>query len=57
MQSEKHLDGAVLIYFFLLLVIAIINFVSMINLFDLIYLVVVICCVFKYFIIIYDNRK
>ena len=57
MQNEKHLDSAVLIYLFLLLSLVVINLISKINLFDLVYLVVVLCCVFKYFIIVYDNRK
>lgn len=57
MQSEKHLDGAVLIYLFLLLGLVVINLIDRINLFDLIYFVVVLCCVFKYFIIIHNNRK
>ena len=57
MQNEKHLDGAVLIYLFLLLSLVVINLISKINLFDLVYLAVVLSCVFKYFIIVYDNRK
>lgn len=57
MQNEKHLDSAVLIYLFLLLGLVVINLIDKIDLFDLVYFVVVLCCVFKYFIIIYDNRK
>ena len=57
MQKGKHLDSAVLIYLFLLLGLVVINLISKINLFDLVYLVVVLCCVFKYFIIVHDDRK
>ena len=56
MQSEKHLDTAVLLYLFLLLIFVIVNMTQGINILDLIYLIVVLCCVLKYFII-KNNRK
>lgn len=57
MDTEKHLDAAILIYLFILLLFVGINLINKVNIFDVMYLVVVVCCVLKYFIIIRNNRK
>lgn len=57
MDTEKHLDAAILIYLFILLLFVGINLINKVNIFDVMYLVVVVCCVLKYFIIICNNRK
>ena len=54
MDAEKHLDAAILIYLFILLLFVGINLINKVNIFDVMYLVVVVCCVLKYFIIIRD---
>lgn len=57
MQSEKHINAAVLIYLLLLSILAIVNLVRKGNVLDVIYLVVIVCCVFKYFMIVHEDRK
>ncbi len=56
MDTEKHLDNAVLIYLLILLIFVIFNVLTNGNILDLIYLVIVVCCVFKYFIISYSSK-
>lgn len=57
MQKEKHFDTAVLMYFGFLLFIVLINLISKVSFIDLVYLFVVVCCVFKYFIIVRDSKR
>ena len=57
MPREKHVETAVLLYFGLLLIMVVGNLLNKISLFDIVYLVVVLCCVLKYFIIVRDNKK
>lgn len=57
MDTEKHGDIAVLIYLMLLLAFVIYNIIKHVSCLDLIYLVVVVCCVLKFFIITYNKRK
>ena len=57
MQREKHLDTAVLVYLFVILTFITINIINSVSICDLVYLVVVVCCVLKYFIIVHDCRK
>ena len=57
MQSEKHLNTAVLVYLLLLLVLVIVNLINDGTILDVMYLVCVVCCVLKYFLIIKENRK
>ena len=57
MQSEKHLDNAVLIYLFLLIILVVVNMLDDVSIFDVIYLVALVCSVLKYFMIMRENRK
>lgn len=56
MQRGKRLDVAVLWYLFSILVFVIFNLSEKVRVFDLLYLFVVLCCSFKYFMIVF-NRK
>lgn len=57
MQSEKHLNNAVFIYLFILILIVVINMVKNISILDVVYLVALICSVFKYYLILQEDRK
>ena len=57
MQSDKHLDNAVLIYFLFLISFVIISMFDGFCLFDIIYLIVLLCAVFRYLIIMNECRK
>lgn len=57
MQSDRHLDNAVLIYFLLLIVVVICNMVNSIDFLDIVYLTALLCSVLKYFLIIYKDGK
>ena len=57
MQSDKHLDNAVLIYFITLIIVVIINMIKNIDFFDVVYLITLLCSVLKYFLIIFEDRK
>lgn len=58
MQTEKHLDkAAVLIYFGFLLCCVVGSLIDSASFNDIIYLVVVICCVLKYLMIIKRSKK
>lgn len=56
MQEKKHEGLAVFMYFAVLLLIVIINLINNESLFDLIYLFVILCCVFKFFLIIRKEK-
>ena len=56
-DTGKHRETAVLIYFLVLLLLVCINIVKDVNILDVLYFVVVVCCVFKYCSIIYKDRK
>ena len=57
MQSDKHLDNPVLLYLFLLILFVVINMFNDVDIFDVIYLVVLLCSVLKYFMVMRENRK
>lgn len=57
MQSEKHLNNAVLLYFLLLIVVVVMNIIKHINILDFVYLVALICGAFKYVFVIHEIRK
>lgn len=57
MQSEKHLNNAVLLYFLLLIVVVILNIIKHINILDFVYLTALVCSVFKYLFVIREIRK
>ena len=57
MQSEKHLNNAVLLYFILLIVVVILNIIKHINILDFVYLVALVCSVFKYVFVIHEIRR
>lgn len=57
MQSEKHLDTAVLGYLLLLIILVVSNMIKNINMIDVIYFITLVCCVLKYFLVFLDNRK
>ena len=57
MQSEKHLNAAVLLYLFSLLILVVFNMIDEISIIDVGYLVVLLCCVLKFFLIMREERK
>ena len=57
MQREKHEELAVFMYLMVLMAVVIVNMMGSISLFDLKYLFVVICCVFKFFLIIKSKKE
>lgn len=57
MQREKHEELAVFMYLMVLMAVVIVNMMGNISLFDLTYLFVVICCVFKFFLIIKNKKE
>lgn len=57
MQREKHEELAVFMYLMVLMAVVIVNMMGNISLFDLTYLFVVICCVFKFFLIIKSKKE
>lgn len=57
METEKNPHNAVLIYFIVLIIIVISNMTVEIKLIDIVYLIVLICSVIKYFIVIAETRK
>lgn len=57
MQREKHEELAVFMYLMILMMVVISNMIRSISLFDLTYLFVVICCVFKFFLIIKSKKE
>ena len=57
MQSDKHLDNAVLIYFIILIIFVICNIIKDIDFLDIVFLITLISSVIKYFIIVCEDRK
>ena len=57
MQKEKHEELAVFMYLMILMMVVISNMIGSFSLFDLTYLFVVICCVFKFFLIIKSKKE
>lgn len=57
MQREKHEELAVFMYLMVLMAVVIVNMMGSISLFDLTYLFVVICCVFRFFLIIKSKKE
>ena len=57
MQSDYRLNNAVLIYFVLLFLFVIADIVKSINIFDLVYLVALVCSILKYVFVIHGVRR
>ena len=57
MQCEKHLDNAVLIYLFLLITFVVIKMLDDCCIFDIIYLITLVCAVIKCLMIMKECRK
>ena len=57
MDTEKHGNIAVFIYLISLLFIVVYKIIRDASYLDIIYLVVVVCCVLKFLIIMHDKRK
>jgi len=57
MQMEKHSEAAFLIYFVLLLLLVTTGMFSEINIVNIVYLVVVVCCSLKFILIVNKDRK
>ena len=57
MQSEKHLNLAVLLYLFSLMILAIANMIDNFSIIDVVYLIVLICGVFRIIFAIREERK
>ena len=57
MQEEKHTYRALIIYMFSLLLMVIGNLIEKIDLISVIYLMVVVCCIFKALLIIRSDGK
>lgn len=56
MPKGKHVSTAVLIYLGFLLFLVLDNMIDKVNFIDLVYLLVVVSCVFKCFIIAKNNK-
>ncbi|MDO4394450.1 MAG: hypothetical protein Q4C23_00520 [Mycoplasmatota bacterium] len=57
MPDKKHAERAILIYFGVLLLMVISHLIRSKSVIDLVYLVVVVSCVLKFFIIVRDNKE
>jgi len=57
MQNEKHLEASVIIYFGLLLILVIVNLCNHVDIIDMGYLLVVLCCALKFLMIIKSEQK
>ncbi len=57
MQMEKHEVIAVFMYLAVLLFVVVVNLIDNTFLFDLAYLFVVVCCVFKFFLIMKREKE
>ena len=55
MQSKKRMNNAVLIYFFLLIILVCLNMYKGANIVDLIYFISLICAILKSLLIIREN--
>ena len=57
MQMKKHEVIAVFMYLAVLLFVVIVNLINNTHLFDIAYLFVVVCCVFKFFLIMKREKE
>lgn len=57
MQNEKHVSAAVLLYFIFLFLMVFVNLLERTSFLDVVYCIVVVSCVFKYFIILKNTKK
>ena len=57
MKTKKHLDVAVITYFIVLLIYSVINFFIGASMLDFVYFIGIVCCMIKYFIVIYSEGK
>lgn len=57
MQNEKHVSAAVLLYFIFLFLMVLVNLLERTSFLDVVYCIVVVSCVFKYFIILKNTKK
>lgn len=57
MDTEKHGNIAVFLYLMSLLFVVVYKIIKDASYLDIIYLVVVVCCVLKFLIIMHDKRK
>lgn len=57
MPDKKHAERAILIYFAILLLTVVSHLLKSKSVIDIVYLVVVVSCVLKFFIIVRDNKE
>lgn len=57
MPDKKHAERAILIYFGILLLTVVSHLLKSKSVIDIVYLVVVVSCVLKFFIIVRDNKE
>ena len=57
MQNEKHVSAAVLLYFIFLFLMVLVNLLERTSFLDVVYCIVVVSCVCKYFIILKNTKK
>ena len=57
MKNEKHVSAAVLLYFIFLFLMVLVNLLERTSFLDVVYCIVVVSCVFKYFIILKNTKK
>ena len=57
MQNEKHVSAAVLLYFIFLFLMVLVNLLERTSFLDVVYCIVEVSCVFKYFIILKNTKK
>ena len=57
MQSDRHLNLAVLIYLLILIMVVIVKMVDSINMLDVVYFVALLSCILKFFMIVREDRK
>lgn len=57
MQNSSKLNMMVLGYMLLLVVLVIFNMLKNVSFLDIIYLISLLCCILKYFMIVFENRK
>lgn len=57
MQNNLRLNMMILGYMLLLVVLVIFNMIREVSFLDIIYLISLLCCILKYFMIVFENRK
>jgi len=57
MPNEKRFNFAVAMYLFLLLILVSVNLINKIDLFSIIYLIALLCCILKYFMVIFSSKE